>query len=67
MVKLGPASGALITLPPPREVARPEMKRSQLVPARDGMMEEEWVTVYGYEFSAIVPYFFAWIFLLLNY
>ncbi|ONK80616.1 uncharacterized protein A4U43_C01F19830 [Asparagus officinalis] len=35
-------------LPPPREVARPEM-RSQTRMARDGMLdEEEWVTVYGF-------------------
>lgn len=37
---------ALVTLPPPREVARPEMQRnSVLVGPLD---EEEWVTVYGY-------------------
>lgn len=39
--------GALITLPPPREVARPEMKKS-LVPLGN-LDEEEWVTVYGYD------------------
>lgn len=38
--------GALITLPPPREVARPEMKKS-LVPM-ENLDEEEWVTVYGF-------------------
>lgn len=37
--------GALITLPPPREVARPEMQRNCL-PAGN-LDEEEWVTVYG--------------------
>ncbi|XP_047963189.1 nuclear pore complex protein NUP35-like [Salvia hispanica] len=42
--------GALITLPPPREVARPEVKKS-LVPIGNmngNMNEEEWVTVYGF-------------------
>ncbi|PQQ17458.1 nuclear pore complex protein NUP35 [Prunus yedoensis var. nudiflora] len=38
--------GALITLPPPREVARPEMQRNTL-PAGN-LNEEEWVTVYGF-------------------
>lgn len=38
--------GALITLPPPREVARPDIQRNTL-PARN-LNEEEWVTVYGY-------------------
>ncbi|MBA0851954.1 hypothetical protein Goshw_029498 [Gossypium schwendimanii] len=38
--------GALITLPPPREVARPEIQRNS-VPAGN-LDEEEWVTVYGY-------------------
>ncbi|KAL8465960.1 hypothetical protein ACS0TY_035169 [Phlomoides rotata] len=38
--------GALITLPPPREVARPEMKKS-LLPV-ENLDEEEWVTVYGF-------------------
>ncbi|GMH03705.1 hypothetical protein Nepgr_005544 [Nepenthes gracilis] len=38
--------GALITLPPPREVARPEMQRNSL-PVGD-LDEEEWVTVYGF-------------------
>lgn len=38
--------GALITLPPPREVARPEMKRNSVPVA--SLDEEEWVTVYGY-------------------
>lgn len=41
--------GALITLPPPREVARPEMQRNCL-PAGN-LNEEEWVTVYGYYFN----------------
>lgn len=39
--------GALIILPPPREVARPEVKKS-LIPVGN-MNEEEWVTVYGYD------------------
>ncbi|KAL1538322.1 Nucleoporin nup35 [Salvia divinorum] len=42
--------GALITLPPPREVARPEVQKS-LVPVGNmngNMNEEEWVTVYGF-------------------
>ncbi|KAJ9179238.1 hypothetical protein P3X46_011048 [Hevea brasiliensis] len=38
--------GALITLPPPREVARLEMQRNCL-PAGN-LDEEEWVTVYGF-------------------
>ncbi|OVA08550.1 RNA-recognition motif (RRM) Nup35-type domain [Macleaya cordata] len=38
--------GALITLPPPREVARPELPRNSL-PASN-LDEEEWVTVYGF-------------------
>jgi nuclear pore complex protein Nup53 len=38
--------GSLITLPPPREVARPEMKMSPL-PAGN-LDEEEWVIVYGF-------------------
>ncbi|XP_043723012.1 nuclear pore complex protein NUP35 [Telopea speciosissima] len=38
--------GALILLPPPREVARPELQRNNL-PASD-LDEEEWVTVYGF-------------------
>lgn len=37
--------GALITLPPPLEVARPEVQRNSL-PAGN-LNEEEWVTVYG--------------------
>lgn len=40
--------GALITLPPPREVARPEMKKNS-VPLST-IDEEEWITVYGYCF-----------------
>jgi len=39
---------ALITLPPPREVARPEIQRN-CFPAGN-LNEEEWVTVYGYCF-----------------
>ncbi|XP_031282999.1 nuclear pore complex protein NUP35 [Pistacia vera] len=38
--------GALITLPPPREVARPEMQRNSL--PTGNLNEEEWVTVYGF-------------------
>lgn len=38
---------ALITLPPPREVARPEMPRDS-APAAGRVDEEEWVTVFGY-------------------
>ncbi|KAL9244612.1 hypothetical protein vseg_018373 [Gypsophila vaccaria] len=38
--------GALITLPPPREVARPEMQRSSF--PTENLNEEEWVTVYGF-------------------
>ncbi|XVF74527.1 hypothetical protein PTKIN_Ptkin13bG0117400 [Pterospermum kingtungense] len=38
--------GALITLPPPREVARPEIQRNS-IPAGN-LDEEEWVTVYGF-------------------
>ncbi|PKA63389.1 hypothetical protein AXF42_Ash005284 [Apostasia shenzhenica] len=37
---------ALITLPPPREVVRPEMQRNSS--HMGGMDEEEWVTVYGF-------------------
>lgn len=37
--------GALVTLPPPREVARPEVQR-QVIPTGN-VQEEEWVTVYG--------------------
>lgn len=36
---------ALITLPPPREVARPEIQRNTL--PTGNLNEEEWVTVYG--------------------
>ncbi|CAN1168414.1 Nuclear pore complex protein NUP35 [Linum perenne] len=39
-------STALITLPPPREVARPEIQRNQLPTA--SLDDEEWVTVYGF-------------------
>ncbi|KAG2271808.1 hypothetical protein Bca52824_066363 [Brassica carinata] len=38
--------GALVTLPPPREVARPEVQR-QVIPTGN-VQEEEWVTVYGF-------------------
>ncbi|PHT47038.1 Nuclear pore complex protein NUP35 [Capsicum baccatum] len=38
--------GALITLPPPREVARPEV-RNNTFPVGN-LNEEEWVTVYGF-------------------
>lgn len=38
--------GALITLPPPREVARPEVKES-LLPVGN-LDEEEWITVFGF-------------------
>ncbi|XWS18959.1 hypothetical protein CRYUN_Cryun32bG0089700 [Craigia yunnanensis] len=38
--------GALIILPPPREVARPEIQRNS-IPAGN-LDEEEWVTVYGF-------------------
>ncbi|KAA8540370.1 hypothetical protein F0562_024711 [Nyssa sinensis] len=38
--------GALITLPPPREVARPELQRNSLPVGN--LDEEEWVTVYGF-------------------
>ncbi|KAJ6838589.1 putative nuclear pore complex protein NUP35 [Iris pallida] len=43
--------GELLMLPPPREVARPEMRSNlPMVPAAGGggMDEEEWVTVYGF-------------------
>ncbi|KAI8544490.1 hypothetical protein RHMOL_Rhmol08G0301000 [Rhododendron molle] len=38
--------GALITVPPPREVARPEMQRNAV--AFGNLDEEEWITVYGF-------------------
>ncbi|XP_062215928.1 nuclear pore complex protein NUP35-like [Phragmites australis] len=38
---------ALITLPPPREVARPEIPRDS-TPAAGRVDEEEWVTVFGF-------------------
>lgn len=44
--------GALITLPPPREVARPEVPRNTL-PAGN-LNEEEWITVYGYCFISFL-------------
>ncbi|XP_024971519.1 nuclear pore complex protein NUP35 [Cynara cardunculus var. scolymus] len=37
---------ALITLPPPREVARPEIQRNSLPVGT--IDEEEWVTIYGF-------------------
>jgi hypothetical protein len=43
---------ALITLPPPREVARPEMPRDS-APAAGRVDEEEWVTVFGYVASPL--------------
>ncbi|KAJ0075658.1 hypothetical protein Patl1_34013 [Pistacia atlantica] len=48
--------GALITLPPPREVARPEMQRNSL--PTGNLNEEEWVTVYGYVLNS--PFQFAY-------
>ncbi|XP_038987616.1 nuclear pore complex protein NUP35-like [Phoenix dactylifera] len=39
--------GALLMLPPPREVARPEVQKSSSVP-NGGLNEEEWVTVFGF-------------------
>lgn len=36
---------ALLTLPPPREVARPDVQKSSLPVGT--VDEEEWVTVYG--------------------
>lgn len=50
---------ALITLPPPREVARPEMPRDS-APATGRDDEEEWVTVFGYVASPL-PYWIEWI------
>lgn len=44
--------GALITLPPPWEVARPEMKKNSVPVGR--LDEEEWVTVYGYTYYSII-------------
>ncbi|KAG8045602.1 hypothetical protein GUJ93_ZPchr0008g13415 [Zizania palustris] len=38
---------ALITLPPPREVARPEMPRDSTL-AAGRVDEEEWITVFGF-------------------
>ncbi|KAG0498168.1 hypothetical protein HPP92_002859 [Vanilla planifolia] len=38
--------GALITLPPAREVVRPEMQKNSLLTG--ALDEEEWVTVYGF-------------------
>lgn len=38
--------GALVILPPPREVARPELQRNSLPVGT--IDEEEWVTVYGF-------------------
>lgn len=50
--------GALITLPPPREVARPEIQRNTL-PAGN-LNEEEWVTVYGYGFNFLIAFVFIY-------
>lgn len=44
--------GALITLPPPREVARPDLPKNSL--PMGNLDEEEWVTVYGYASSFFV-------------
>lgn len=44
--------GALITLPPPREVARPEIKKNS-IPVGN-LDEEEWVTVYGYDCISLI-------------
>ncbi|XP_042456700.1 nuclear pore complex protein NUP35-like [Zingiber officinale] len=41
-------SGALITLPPPREVAMPEVRRNTSMPVAGDLDEEQWVTVYGF-------------------
>ncbi|XP_060205795.1 nuclear pore complex protein NUP35 [Lycium barbarum] len=38
--------GALITLPPPREVARPEIRKNSFPVGN--LDDEEWVTVYGF-------------------
>lgn len=53
--------GALITLPPPREVARPEIPRNHF-PAGNNLDEEEWVTVYGYfsDFTSVYSYLMQW-------
>ncbi|KAL4584634.1 hypothetical protein LXL04_009240 [Taraxacum kok-saghyz] len=41
--------GALVILPPPREVARPELERNSSLPLGVGTVdEEEWVTIYGF-------------------
>lgn len=42
----------LITLPPPREVARPEMPKDS-TPSAGRIDEEEWVTVFGYVASPL--------------
>ncbi|XP_026664548.1 nuclear pore complex protein NUP35-like [Phoenix dactylifera] len=39
--------GALLMLPPPREVTRPEAQKSSIVP-NGGLNEEAWVTVFGF-------------------
>ncbi|XP_028122961.1 nuclear pore complex protein NUP35-like [Camellia sinensis] len=46
--------GALIILPPPRDVARPEMQRNSLPVGN--LDEEEWVTVYGYCIVLTIPF-----------
>ena len=43
---------ALITLPPPSEVARPEMPRDSVL-STGRVDEEEWVTVFGYVASPL--------------
>lgn len=40
---------ALITLPPPREVVRPEIPKNSSSPIWE-LDEEVWITVYGYVF-----------------
>ncbi|KAI3786091.1 hypothetical protein L1987_45218 [Smallanthus sonchifolius] len=41
--------GALLTLPPPREVARPDIQRNSFPVST--IDEEEWVTVYGFSLA----------------
>eukprot|EP01018_Ginkgo_biloba_P001962 Gb_38296 [translate_table: standard] len=48
-------SGGLLTLPPPREIVRPDIQRSSL---SDRIAdEEEWVTVFGYGHLSIFPFY----------
>lgn len=49
--------GALITVPPLREVARPEMQRNAV--AFGNLDEEEWITVYGYCLNFLLCCIFA--------